>query len=111
MRFCASGAVSLALAVWLFATHSPVETSITQLVVLGDSLSDDGLLYRLTNETIPPASIYTSPSHSFTDQYVWHQTVKDSGLNVTSLAVGGATGELQLTFNMCVRACFSRHGL
>lgn len=67
-------------------------TSITQVIVLGDSLSDDGMLYHLTNGTLPPTSLYMSPTHGFTDGQIWHHTVAARGLKVVSLAVAGSTG-------------------
>lgn len=89
--------VCLAIIAAVFAVTisqvSAVLAPITQLIVLGDSLSDSGRLFQLTNRTIPPASLYTSPIHSFTSGNVWHHNVQALGVNVTSYAVGGATGE------------------
>lgn len=70
---------------------SQAASQLTQLIVLGDSLSDNSRLFALTQGRLPPADLYTSPVHSFSDRDVWHGVAAQI-MNVTSMAVGGATG-------------------
>lgn len=66
---------------------------ITELVILGDSLSDDGALFKLTNGVLPPSNQYPSRTHSYSNGVAWHHRVAALGIKVTSRAVAWATGE------------------
>lgn len=74
------------------ACSAATPTLITELIVLGDSLSDNGLLFKITNGTLPPENQYPSPTHSFSNGFVWHHQVELLNVKVTAYAVGGSRG-------------------
>ncbi|KAG5456147.1 MAG: hypothetical protein BJ554DRAFT_4194 [Olpidium bornovanus] len=72
------------------APPTPPVASPRSLVVLGDSLSDDGNTFRLTNGTWPPSPPYARGV--FSDGPVWAQVTADLlGVRLDSAAYGGAT--------------------
>ncbi|KAF9288637.1 hypothetical protein BGZ68_010850 [Mortierella alpina] len=65
---------------------------IKNLVVFGDSFSDNGNVYKLSNGAWPVASWY--PNGRFTNGPNWADYVaKDRHLNMTNLAFGSATSD------------------
>ncbi|KXN64605.1 hypothetical protein CONCODRAFT_163819, partial [Conidiobolus coronatus NRRL 28638] len=63
----------------------------TELYVIGDSLSDDGNTWVLTNGKRPDARVY--PAHKYTNGLVWNEYLgeKYPRLNVYNYAAGGST--------------------
>jgi phospholipase/lecithinase/hemolysin len=63
----------------------------TELYVIGDSLSDDGNVWVLTDGKRPDARVY--PEHKYTNCLVWNEYLgeKYRKLNVKNYAAGGST--------------------
>lgn len=83
---------SIALVALLFASTSPAtadDTSFSELVVFGDSLSDTGNAYWATGFQLPPSPLYFDGR--FSNGPVWHEILAE-GLGVapaTPSLIGG----------------------
>lgn len=53
-----------------FLSVQELSSTPAHVLDVGDSLSDDGVLFKLTNGKSPAPDIYTSPIHAFTDNQV-----------------------------------------
>lgn len=73
--------ITLCLALFTF----PLYAAEPSLLIFGDSLSDEGRVYELTDQTLPPYPYYQG---RFTNGPVWTEYMEGSRQNY---AVGGAT--------------------
>ncbi|KAF9934797.1 hypothetical protein FBU30_000091 [Linnemannia zychae] len=73
-----------------FVTRGCLPARIKSLVVFGDSFSDTGNVYELSEHTWPPSSFY--PGGRFSNGPVWTDYVaKERSLELVNFAYGGAT--------------------
>ena len=85
-----------------FSTMADNTPQFKQIVFLGDSLSDDGNLFRHTNDLIPKFGPYFkgrfSNGHNWAD-YLSYQLFTQYEIPSQNYAVGGATAVLHNPFN------------
>lgn len=71
-------------------------------------MSDVGLIYLFTLGSIPPPDQYPSPTHSFTNTYVWHHQLATINVKTTVLAVAGSRGEAMFSLFIVIPSMNNR---